>query len=65
MTRARLTPMQKHRYEQLFAIAADDNKYDFDDTTTEEEVSARADEEAWQGLIEEWPGLATYTGADD
>jgi hypothetical protein len=62
MTRARLTRQQKHRYEQLFAIAADElDGSNFAET----EVSERADEEAWRGLIEEWPELAIYTGADD
>lgn len=64
--RARLTPEQDRRYGQLFAIAADEHKYDFDDATTAtgEEASARADAEAWAGLIEEWPGLAAFDGAE-
>jgi hypothetical protein len=53
--RVQLTPAQQRRYEQLFAIAASEP-----DTT-----DSSADEQAWQGLIEEWPELANYEGASN
>ena len=65
MSRVPLTPAQQRLYEQLFAIAADQNKYDFAADATEEQVSARADEQAWQAMMRSVPELANDEGASN
>lgn len=52
MTRVLLTTEQQQRYEQLFAIAAQDGLTD-----------TQADRDAWRGLCEEWPELREFVGA--
>lgn len=58
--KAKLTPEQNARYGQLFQIAANSLPED----TPDDEVNEYADREAWAGLVEEWPELAAYEGAE-
>lgn len=59
MNLVQLTDAQKQRYEQLFAIAANDQP----DAADEDIISYGADQAAWFGLTEEWPELSAYDGA--
>jgi hypothetical protein len=51
--KAKLTPEQDHHWEQLFSWAKNSGYSD-----------ARADEEAWRGLCEEWPELEQFQGCE-
>lgn len=66
MSRIRLTPEQARRYEQLFEIAANGEISAFvnDECGADDIDENRIDEEAWRGLVEEWPDLAAYDGAE-
>lgn len=49
--KTKLTPEQDYRWEQLFSMSIQDGMTDLE-----------ADEEAWAGICEEWPDLASFEG---